>query len=51
MASPESIAADRWLVPILTDILPPGALGALEPAAGASYWQAAVVANTRQGCQ
>ena len=42
MASPESIAADRWLIPILTDILPPGALRALEPAAGASYWQAAV---------
>ena len=42
MASPDSIAADRWLVPILTDILPAGALRALEPAAGASYWQAAV---------
>jgi type II secretory ATPase GspE/PulE/Tfp pilus assembly ATPase PilB-like protein/8-oxo-dGTP pyrophosphatase MutT (NUDIX family) len=42
MASPDSIAVDRWLVPILTEILPPGALRALEPAAGASYWQAAV---------
>lgn len=37
-----TVATDRWLVPILTDILPERSLQALEPAVGSSYWRAAV---------
>lgn len=42
MASVDSVATDRWLVPILTEILPERSLQALEPPLGASYWRAAV---------
>jgi type II secretory ATPase GspE/PulE/Tfp pilus assembly ATPase PilB-like protein/8-oxo-dGTP pyrophosphatase MutT (NUDIX family) len=35
-------AQDRWLVPILSDILPPSAVQALECSVGESYWRAAV---------
>ena len=42
MASLDSIAADGWLVPILTDILPQGSIRSLAPAEGSSYWQTAV---------
>jgi type II secretory ATPase GspE/PulE/Tfp pilus assembly ATPase PilB-like protein/8-oxo-dGTP pyrophosphatase MutT (NUDIX family) len=38
----ESVAADRWLVRILSDILPESALAALEPSASGSYWRAAI---------
>ncbi len=42
MALSDSTAADRWLVPILTEILPEGSLRSLESAEGESYWQTAV---------
>ncbi|HET6760572.1 MAG TPA: GspE/PulE family protein, partial [Gemmatimonadaceae bacterium] len=42
MTSVDSVATDRWLLPILTDILPERSIQALEPAVGASYWRAAV---------
>jgi type II secretory ATPase GspE/PulE/Tfp pilus assembly ATPase PilB-like protein/8-oxo-dGTP pyrophosphatase MutT (NUDIX family) len=38
----DSVAADRWLVPILSDLLPESSLRALDPPAGASYWRAVV---------
>jgi type II secretory ATPase GspE/PulE/Tfp pilus assembly ATPase PilB-like protein/8-oxo-dGTP pyrophosphatase MutT (NUDIX family) len=38
----DSVAADKWLVPILMDILPKSSLDALECAIGVSYWRAAV---------
>jgi len=38
----DSVATDRWLVPILTDILSKSSLDALECSVGASYWRAAV---------
>ena len=38
----DPLANDRWLVPILSDILPEGSLRALEPSVGESYWRAAV---------
>ena len=38
----DSVATDRWLVPILTDLLPKSSLDALECTVGASYWRAAV---------
>ena len=38
----DSVATDRWLVPILTDLLPKSSLDALEGTVGASYWRAAV---------
>jgi type II secretory ATPase GspE/PulE/Tfp pilus assembly ATPase PilB-like protein/8-oxo-dGTP pyrophosphatase MutT (NUDIX family) len=38
----DSTASDRWLVPVLTDLLPEASLQALEPAEGVSYWQTAV---------
>ena len=38
----EPVAADKWLVPILMDILPKSSLDALECAIGVSYWRAAV---------
>ncbi|HET6761625.1 MAG TPA: GspE/PulE family protein, partial [Gemmatimonadaceae bacterium] len=37
-----SVASDKWLVPILTEILPKSSLDALQSTAGASYWRAAV---------
>src|SRR5437762_4346336 len=38
----EPVATDRWLVPILKDLLPEPSLRALELAEGAGYWRAAV---------
>jgi type II secretory ATPase GspE/PulE/Tfp pilus assembly ATPase PilB-like protein/8-oxo-dGTP pyrophosphatase MutT (NUDIX family) len=38
----DSVATDRWLVPILTDILSKSSLDALECSVGVSYWRAAV---------
>lgn len=35
-------AADRWLLPVLTDILSPDRVAHLERTAGESYWRAAV---------
>ncbi|HEV7837582.1 MAG TPA: ATPase, T2SS/T4P/T4SS family, partial [Gemmatimonadaceae bacterium] len=34
--------ADRWLLPILTDLLPRSSLDSLESGVGESYWRAAV---------
>jgi type II secretory ATPase GspE/PulE/Tfp pilus assembly ATPase PilB-like protein/8-oxo-dGTP pyrophosphatase MutT (NUDIX family) len=42
VTSVDSVATDRWLVPILTEILPERSIQALEPVVGASYWRAAV---------
>ena len=42
VTSVASVATDRWLVPILTEMLPEQALRALEPASGSGYWRAAV---------
>src|SRR5688572_11081718 len=41
-AAVDSVAADRWLVPILSDLLPESSLRALDPPVGASYWRAVV---------
>ena len=41
MTSVDSVATDRWLLPILTEILPESSIQALDPV-GASYWRAAV---------
>jgi type II secretory ATPase GspE/PulE/Tfp pilus assembly ATPase PilB-like protein/8-oxo-dGTP pyrophosphatase MutT (NUDIX family) len=42
VTSVDAVATDRWLVPILTDILPQRSLQALQPAVGSSYWRAVV---------
>src|SRR5437773_4298071 len=38
----EPVATDRWLLPILKELLPEPSLRALELAEGAGYWRAAV---------
>jgi len=38
----DSVATDRWLLPVLTGLLPKTSLDALESTVGASYWRTAV---------
>ena len=42
MTSLDSATTDSWLVPLLTDLLPPSSLKELEAAADESYWRTAV---------
>ena len=42
MLTADTTASDRWLVPVLTELLPQTSLEALEPAEGVSYWETAV---------
>ena len=38
----DSVPTDRWLVPVLRELLPAGSLKVVESAGGPSYWRAAV---------
>src|SRR6476660_1163021 len=38
----DSVPTDRWLVPVLKELLPDSSLKDIESAGGASYWRAAV---------
>ena len=38
----DSVPTDRWLVPVLRDLLPAGSLQVVESTSGPSYWRAAV---------
>ncbi len=38
----DSVPTDRWLVPVLRELLPAGSLQAVESTGGPSYWRAAV---------
>jgi general secretion pathway protein E len=38
----DSVPTDRWLVPVLKDLLPASSLKEIESAGGPSYWRAAV---------
>ena len=42
MLKTDSTADDRWLVPILSDILPQDSVRALQPEEGSSFWKTAV---------